>query len=79
MNTLEALRASLIDKIISIRNPEYLQSLDDQLSSSSHVMRVSLTEEQNLMLLMSEEDISSGRTITQNELDRLDSEWLKSQ
>jgi vacuolar-type H+-ATPase subunit B/Vma2 len=36
-----------------------------------------ITEEQYLMLQMSENDISNNRLMTQSELDKSDLEWLK--
>jgi hypothetical protein len=39
--------------------------------------KIKLTKEQKLMLEMSEADIQKGRTISQNDLDKNDLEWLK--
>lgn len=46
---------------------------------SSHVQEetVSLTEEQKIMLAMSEEDIHAGRTIDQLTLNERELAWLK--
>ena len=38
---------------------------------------IKLTKKQKLMLEMSEADIQNGRTISQNDLDKNDLEWLK--
>ena len=38
---------------------------------------IKLTDEQKLMLQMSEEDIKFGRVLSQEELDKQDREWLK--
>ncbi|MBX2941370.1 MAG: hypothetical protein KF860_03415 [Cyclobacteriaceae bacterium] len=38
---------------------------------------VSLSEEQKIMLIMSEEDINTGRTIDQCTLNERELEWLK--
>ncbi len=39
--------------------------------------KIKLTKEQKLMLEMSEADVQNGRTISQNDLDKNDLEWLK--
>jgi hypothetical protein len=39
--------------------------------------KIKLTKEQQLMLEMSENDISNNRLMTQSELDKSDLEWLK--
>ena len=46
---------------------------------SSHVQEevVPLTEEQKIMLVMSEEDIKAGRTIDQHTLNERELQWLK--
>ena len=38
--------------------------------------KIKLTEEQKLMLEMSETDIQQGRLISQSDLDKNDLEWL---
>lgn len=45
----------------------------------SHVQEkaVQLTEEQKIMLAMSEEDIEAGRTVDQLTLNESELEWLK--
>ena len=51
---------------------DYLMSSVDLLEIKS-----SLNKEQLEMFRMSEEDIAKGRIISQEEIDRLDFEWLK--
>jgi hypothetical protein len=46
-------------------------------NSSVEDEKIKLTKEQKLMLEMSDSDIQNGRTISQNDLDKNDLEWLK--
>lgn len=77
MDTVDNIRNGLIDKILSIRNKEFLEALDKLISSSSSVLDiVKLTDEQKKMLQMSEDDIKNGRLISQEEMDKRNLEWL---
>ena len=78
MATVDTLRNDLIDKLLSISNKDYLQALNKLVenSSSTHE-KVQLTEEQILMLQLSDEDIKAGRLISQQDADKSDLEWLK--
>lgn len=77
MSTVDKIRNGLIDKILTIRNKEFLEALDKLISSSSSETEiVKLSEEQKLMLQMSEEDIANGRLISQDEMDKRNLEWL---
>ncbi|MGZ5242627.1 MAG: hypothetical protein ACXWEY_07870 [Bacteroidia bacterium] len=79
MSTVDNLRNSIIDKLLTISNKDYLSALY-QLVEKSTVDKdvVTLTDEQKLMLQMSDDDIKNGRLISQKELDKQDKEWLKS-
>ncbi len=77
MKPLDTIRTSLIDKILTIQNMDFLKALDNLVTTSSQTEEVKLTEEQKMMLQMSEEDISENRTISQDDLDQEDIEWLK--
>jgi archaellum component FlaF (FlaF/FlaG flagellin family) len=77
MATVDKIRNGLIDKILSIRNKEFLEALDKIISSSSSEKEiVELSDEQKQMLQMSEDDIANGRLISQNEMDKRNLEWL---
>jgi siroheme synthase len=79
MATVDKIRNGLIDKLLTIRNKEFLQALDKIITSSSAETKiVELTVEQKQMLQMSEEDISNGRLISQNEMDKRNLKWLNS-
>lgn len=68
MRSIDIIKNNLIDKILTIRNQDFLTALDKLIDSSSTTMNIELPEEQKLMLLMSEEDIKAGRLIPQDEI-----------
>jgi hypothetical protein len=78
--TADNIRNSIIDKLLTISNKDYLSALY-QIINKSGVGNdtVSLTESQILMLQMSEDDLKKGRIVSQQELDKDDLEWLKGQ
>ncbi|MCH8495601.1 MAG: hypothetical protein LAT57_08225 [Balneolales bacterium] len=77
MTTVDKIRNELIDKILSIRNRAFLEALDKLISSSSSESDiVELTNEQKMMLDMSEEDIKNGKLISQEVLEKRNLEWL---
>ena len=78
MATIDKIRNRVIDKILSIRNKEFLETLDKLISSNeSESDIVKLSVEQKQMLQMSEEDIKYGRLISQEEMDKRNHKWLK--
>jgi len=79
MRSIDLIKNSLIDKILTIKNQDFLVALEKLIDSSSTTNKVELTEEQKLMLLMSEDDIKAGRLISRDELDKNDLSWLKEQ
>ena len=77
MATVDKIRNNLIDKIISIRDKEFLEALDKLISSSSSESDiVKLTDEQKQMLQLSENDIANGSLISQDEMNKRNLEWL---
>ena len=77
MATVDKIRNGLIDKILSIKNKDFLEALDKIIvSSASESDIVELTKEQKLMLEMSENDIKEGRLISQEAMDKRNLEWL---
>ncbi|MDD4741885.1 MAG: hypothetical protein WC271_11250 [Bacteroidales bacterium] len=77
MATVEKIRNGLIEKILAIKNKDFLEALDKLISSSaSDLETVELTDEQKIMLEMSEEDIRNGKLISQQAMDRRNIEWL---
>lgn len=77
MATVDKIRSGLIDKILSIKNKDFLLALDNLiLSSAADNEIVELTAEQKEMLEMSEADIENGRLISQEAMDKRNLEWL---
>ncbi len=77
MATVDKIRNGLIDKILSIKNKDFLEALDKLISSSaSDPEIVKLTNEQKIMLEMSEQDIKNGELISQDAMDKRNLEWL---
>jgi hypothetical protein len=77
MDHVDNIRNSLIDKLLAIRNKDFLKALDKLVVSSSNENFVAITPEQKLMLQMSEDDIASNNLISQEGLDKEDLAWLK--
>ena len=78
MATVDKIRNGLIDKILSIKDRDFLEDLDKLISSSSSESDiVELTKEQKEMLEMSEQDIKNGKLISQEAMDKRNLEWLK--
>ena len=77
MATIDKIKSSLIDKIIAIHNRDFLEALDTLISSNTSQIHIGkLTNEQKVMLEMSEQDLKEGRWIPQEELEKRNLEWL---
>lgn len=77
MAQVDGIRNGIIDKLLAISDKEYLKALLRLVDNSAvQDERIKLSKEQKLMLEMSEADILGGQTISQNDLDRNDLEWL---
>ncbi|HLN73662.1 MAG TPA: hypothetical protein VK205_10230 [Prolixibacteraceae bacterium] len=80
MDSTDILRNSIIDKLLTIDNKDYLSALYELINSSKVSQdRVSLTDEQILMLQLSDLDIKNGELISQEQLDKDDLQWLSEQ
>jgi len=77
MKPVDTIRTKLIDKLLAIQNADFLKALDKLVSSSTKANEVLLSADQIKMLKMSELDITSGRVISQSELDAVDKKWLE--
>ena len=78
MKPVDNIRNGLIDKLLAIQSKDFLLALDKLLASSGAKGEVvALTEEQKIMLQMSEADIQNGDLLSEKELDQQDKEWLK--
>ena len=77
MATVDKIRNELIDKILSIKNKDFLETLDKLITSSdSESQIIELSEEQKLMLEISEKEIKKGKLISQDAMNKRNLEWL---
>jgi hypothetical protein len=77
MAAIDNLRNNIIDKLLTISNKDYLSALYQLVQKSSvDDDTVKLTEEQIVMLRLSDLDIENNRLISQEQLDKNDLEWL---
>ena len=78
MENLETLRASLVQKIFSTDNLNLLEAIN-QIFSSTEVEEkdYKLSENQKKLLLLAEDDIKYGRLVSDEELRKIDEEWMK--
>lgn len=80
MAAVDKIRSQLIDKILAIKNKDFLEALDKLVASSNSPSDlVELTAEQKEMLEMSDNDIESGRLISQEAMNKRNLEWLNGQ
>jgi hypothetical protein len=80
MAQVDVIRNGIIDKLLTISDKEYLIALLRLVDNSAvQGERIKLTNEQKLMLELSENDIKNGRIISQDDLDKKDLQWLKEQ
>ncbi len=78
MATLNDIRNRVIDSLMSIDNSQYLQALEKMIKSSNiEHSKIPLTEDQKIMLAMSDDDILNGKMIDQNSLNKQELQWLK--
>ena len=77
MATVEQIRNVLIDKILSVNNLELLMALDKMLTfEKTDTSQVQLSEEQRMLLELSEEDIKNNHLISQEAMAKRNLEWL---
>lgn len=77
MSTTDLIRNNIIDKLLTISNEDYLSALYQLVNTSSMGQdTVQLSEEQVIMLQLSDEDIVNGKLIAQYQLDKDDLQWL---
>jgi hypothetical protein len=78
MTSADTLRNEIIGKLLTISDKSYLSAINKIVETSSDRNSVvKLTEEQKLMLELSNDDIKNGRTVNQKELNKADLIWLK--
>jgi len=78
MTTTDHIRNGIIEKLLTISNKDYLTALFQLIKNTpADTDIVKLTEEQILMLELSDKDIKEGKLIPQSQLDKSDLKWLK--
>lgn len=78
MEATDILRNNIIDKLLTISDADDLSAIYKMVKrSSSYNDTVKLTEEQTLMLQLSDKDIINGKLISQDQLDKEDLQWVK--
>ncbi len=78
MAQVDVLRNGIIEKLLTISNKDYLKALYQLVDNSKlEKNKIDLTEEQVLMLKLSDKDIKHGKLISQTQLDKQDLQWLK--
>lgn len=76
MTTLDSIKNRLIDRILTVRNEQLLEAIEDIFVSTQKEDVISLSSEQIEMLMMSDQDIENGNLVSESELDKLDMQWL---
>jgi len=78
MTTTDHIRNGIIEKLLTISDKDYLTALFQLVKNSpADKETVNLTEEQIVMLKLSEKDIKERKLIPQSHLDKSDLKWLK--
>ena len=78
MTAIDTLRNEIIGKLLTISDKSYLSAIKRIVDTDKNTTEnVKLSDEQILMLQMSDDDIKHGRTMNQEELNKQDLKWLK--
>ena len=80
MRSSTDIRNKLIDQLMTIQDVDFLLALSNMINKA-HVETdaVPLTDEQKIMLTMSDMDIAAGRTLLQEALHERELKWLNEQ
>ncbi len=76
MTSIERIKQELIDTIMVSKNEKLLEAVSQIFASSDSAGKPQLDSYQIEMLEMSEKDIQNGDIISEDDLDKSDSEWL---
>ena len=76
MENLENLRASLVQKIFSTNNLSLLEAINKIFTSTEEEKKYMLSENQKKLLMIAEEQIKYGEVVSDEELRKLDEEWM---
>jgi hypothetical protein len=76
MSPADKIRNSIIDKLLTISNTDFLSALNQIIEKSSMDL-MKLSDEQIALLQLSDKDIENNRLIPQDQIDNGDLEWIK--
>lgn len=77
MTSADTLRNEIIGKLLTISDKSYLSAINKIVETSINKNgMVNLSQEQKLMLELSNDDIKNGRIVNQTELNKADLKWL---
>ena len=79
MDSSDNLQNSIIEKILTIRNKDFLKALNQLISSSQSTNIYELDEDQKNILNMAREDVENGRTIDNETIKSKYQQWLEKQ
>ncbi len=78
MMQVENLKHTLLDKLISVDDISLLNKINDLINTVDLNKSVfAISEKQHVMLSQSEDDIISGKLITNDKLNLAEDKWLK--
>lgn len=78
MNQTDSIRNSIIDKLITISNRDYLKAIYKIVDNSSLIAeKIHLSAEQKIMLQLSEDDLLNNRVTSEIDMNKNDLKWLK--
>jgi hypothetical protein len=78
MSPADKIRNSIIDKLLTISNTDFLSALNQIIEKSSMDNDlIKLSDEQIALLQLSDKDIENNRLIPQDQIDNGDLEWIK--
>ena len=76
-DALSNIQDRLIGKILASQNTDFLTAVENLFNSiKTEKKSIPIDNAQVQMLNMSEQDIQNGDLISEDELDKLDNEWL---
>lgn len=76
MTAIQLTKNRLINRILATQNESLLEAVETIFATTQPSEILTLSEEQIEMLMMSEVDIASGNLISEDELDKLDAQWM---
>ncbi len=77
MKTIDIVKNRLIDRIMITKNEQFLNAIDSIFTSTQLDEKLFLDSHQIEMLMMSENDIEQGQLISETDLEKEDSKWMK--